>query len=161
MPMSILRVRAGGHVHVHAARPCRWYMSMFMSMLHIYVQATCHAACPCSGYMSMLLSLSMLNTHVHAAYPCLHPVCLWCIFMLRAYAARPCCAFMLHVLAACPCCVSMLHDPVACPCSLSTLQVNADCKGCLSMLHVIKGHNVQKSYTPRDVPDKGHNEQGT
>jgi hypothetical protein len=33
-------------------------------------------------------------------------------------------------------------------------------KGCCDQGIVIKGHNIQKSKTPRDIPDRGHNSQG-
>jgi hypothetical protein len=95
------------HGHGQAAWRITCYLSMFMSMLHVRVHATCtsrpymlrvrvHASCPCL-YMpiSMLYVMSVMHVHVHAGCPC--PCCM-SISMLY-----------FHVYAACPfpCCMSM------------------------------------------------------
>jgi hypothetical protein len=51
------------HVHVHAVRPCPYWMPMSLSMLHVHV----HAACSCLCCMSMSQSMFMLRV-----YPSLH-----------------------------------------------------------------------------------------
>jgi hypothetical protein len=76
---TIPHVHAAGSLHVGAACPRPYYISILHAMLHL------NASCP--GFMSL--------RHVHAAYPCF-------LSTVLTYAEGPCCFFMLLVHASWP-----------------------------------------------------------
>jgi hypothetical protein len=114
---SFYMLRATKDVHVHAACPCPFCISM--AMIHVQVNAVCPCPCFMSTAMPMLhvyVLAAMSVQHVHAANSfCLAcctggPCCDLCFMsILYRHAACPSCGSMLHAHFAYLCCISMLH----------------------------------------------------